>query len=300
MGYQFKNKIKQLFYDIYSNHIDFPEGNTFANDKKIAIDYFKKEPTLLLNLLSSQTFCYLEELIDDSESVLKEEYTFNEDFFILICAGVLRYRDGFEINPKFKPIIKQLLKVDVVDKCFTYVSVHTFLKGLVDIYGYIEIKDLKKIASQIFKKNISISLILDVFKHNWIIQQFCVNTRKYICRKEIYRMKKDFLEARSVFELDYKYYEQNQVIDFANSFDFNTIIPFYESKKDTIIKTSKCLSLELNPLEGTLLNHFKDDDKAQDFFNYNLKYPKWVLKGNTLQDITEDIILTGTSGIIDA
>lgn len=300
MGYQFKNKIKQLFYDIYSNHIDFPKGNTFANDKKIAIDYFKKEPTLLLNLLSSQTFCYLEELIDDSESVLKEEYTFNEDFFILICAGVLRYRDGFEINPKFKPIIKQLLKVDVVDKCFTYVSVHTFLKGLVDIYGYIEIKDLKKIASQIFKKNISISLILDVFKHNWIIQQFCVNTRKYICRKEIYRMKKDFLEARSVFELNYKYYEQNQVIDFANSFDFNTIIPFYESKKDTIIKTSKCLSLELNPLEGTLLNHFKDDDIAQDFFNYNLKYPKWVLKGNTLQDITEDIILTGTSGIIDA
>lgn len=300
MGYQFKNKIKQLFYDIYSNHIDFPKGNTFVNDKKIAIDYFKKEPTLLLNLLSSQTFCYLEELIDDSESVLKEEYTFNEDFFILICAGVLRYRDGFEINPKFKPIIKQLLKVDVVDRCFTYVSVHTFLKGLVDIYGYIEIKDLKKIASQIFKKNISISLILDVFKHNWIIQQFCVHTKKYICRKEIYRMKKDFLEARSVFDLDYKYYEQNQVIDFANSFDFNTIIPFYESKKDTIIKTSKCLSLELNPLEGTLLKHFKDDDKAQDFFNYNLKYPKWVLKGNTLQDITEDLILAGSDGIVDA
>lgn len=301
MSLTFKNKLKKLFYKVYENHIEFQGNRNLKKDKNTALKYFLNDPSNLLPLLSLDTLRYLELLVDDNESVLKEEYVANEDFFFLICANIFVYNEGFEINKRYKPVIKAILNPHDIDKNANYVMIATYIKGLIDIYGYIETNELKNIMKKDLDVNVSNKLLYETCKYNWLINNYCVVTKKYICRREIYNMSKDFLEARSTFNFDYKRFNWEKVIRFANSFDFNSNIPFYEKQKDLFIKTSKCLSLELDPLQGSLNNFFKEgEDRIQDFFNYNLTYPKWVLKGHNVNDICIDPLFINPENIAEA
>ncbi len=283
-----KNISKIALYNTYSFLLE-DEGKALSSltrEKMYEgiLDLFHQIPWVFYGSLSEETRQFLRDLQAKKTAPLAPDdpRVFQDDFQLLYRLLVLNERGEF--NDDFTPLLQSMdhENPQAVEAALAEIA---YLKGLLDIYGYIEREKLLELLASgplgaLDKKQFSFFLSFPLVNYFYRVGS------KQIYRFEISEQLNAFLKKRQLnIDLDYRVYSGAEVLSYANRFYF----PKWKKNAQIIQKERKDLSRLLSEHEDPFGiyydGEYHDKPQDEDYSLVNENTPKWYLKGHSLGEL---------------
>lgn len=283
-------RLNAQLYLVMEGYIDIDNENDYKYNKDLVLHFFKRFPDAMLSYLSMATFNYVKDnLKEDYVDNLDQRFFLNEDFRLLVILGIID-NETLKFNPLYHEVIAKSLNFFTnVDEIVTFQCV---LKGLIDVYGYIEMKHLNQLMHLYMPDSKEQLLELDLFlTRAGLIFPYVETTDDYVCRKELTPVLHDFCKVReNITMLNYKIYSIPDLIKFACSFTFEGRTNLDIDNPFNQLLNQKYLLYYISPLLAVhqLGYDVPEGDNLKILYEFNIEYPKWLLKGHSVISMREE------------
>ena len=250
------------------------------------LDFFTATPWAFYTMMSPETYRFILDRVDGKtlEFPLNDPRHRQDDFFILNEFFVLDFQG--EINADYLPLIQQMRQEDQ-PRMNAVLERFSLLKGLLDLYGYIDN------ATLLEKYNAAAGIELSMKD----LRSLCATTLfsffyhqgpKYTCSLFLgtwRKRKKDFLLTWNALpDLPYANFTEAEILAYANHFYFppwkKEAERFYSYYGDRF----HFFSIEEDPRPNYEKRNWTGEE-AIAYDRFNALVPKWFLKGHTLAEL---------------
>ena len=301
-----KESLYATYLDLYKyDAIDYKKISKNKIYEEI-VNFFIYVPENIYFYLSENT---LEALVEDKPLSLNPEY---EDVMTLLDLCVIYLdktidtkngsKDIYKLNEDFKEVISYL-KEDI-SSALIETNLNDFLKGIIDLYGFLSFDDYYKFYKDIFisspydyscgdeflSKDEFIERVLNSY-----IPFSCSFNEKYIYKtifasafKNSIEKISEIIKSNPYFK-KYKQYDIDFIMNYANSYENPSVNSdvYNDASISSCLRVLKGFSL-LPTLEyiynEKTLNGLKEEELKKIMFVHETT-PKWLLKGHTINDI---------------
>jgi len=248
------------------------------------LDFLGQIPWLFYGMLSVETRQFLKDLRAKKIApiALSDPRLSQDDFQMLFRFFIVSPKG--EYNEDYSPLLDKMDQEnkDAIDAALAEI---TYVKGLLDLYGYIEKSKLLEFLKQgplgpLDKKQFPFFLSFPLIGYYYYVGV------KDVCRYEIKDQLSAFIKKRNEFaDLDYRVYSGSEIVFYANRFYF----PNWKKSAETIQKErfdiGRNLSQEKDPYATYYDGEYHEGPHDDDYFMVNENTPKWYLKGHTLGEL---------------
>jgi hypothetical protein len=253
------------------------------------VDFLNETPWAFYTMLSPETFAFLKDAAhgkapsfdDHDPRFLQDDFRILRDFFVL--------SEKAELNSDYQPLIAKM-ETENQDQLAAVLARLNLLKGLLDLYGYIDNLTLLgkyKDALQLAITMSDLKTLSGCTLTAYYYKQGTKYTYATLLDKPTFR--KNFLKSRALFpSLEYQNFSEEEILDYANRFSFSSWRKDAQKLYLRVWDTNHIFAEDEAPYRTRYEKESKDPEELKLYNRVNQAVPKWALKGHSLNEIVKE------------